>query len=126
MALPYALGGLSEIFVNVPAYGIAYARAPPNMRGLVSAINLFSSAISYAIGLMFTSLIRDPYLTWYVSPPPSKIRILAWLIDNRVFGIPTILGGISTVVFWFMYKDLDKEEFSLISASELEDKERSH
>lgn len=64
MALPYALGGLSEIFVNVPAYGIAYARSPPNMRGLVSAINLFASAISYAIGLMFTGVVKDPYLTW--------------------------------------------------------------
>jgi hypothetical protein len=44
----------------------------------------------------------------------------------RVFGIPTILGAISTVVFWFMYKKLDDEEFSLISASEQEEKEHSH
>ncbi|QDS76393.1 hypothetical protein FKW77_003758 [Venturia effusa] len=107
MALPYALGGLSEIFVNVPAYGIAYARSPPNMRGLVSAINLFASAVSYAIGLAFTGVVKDPYLTW-------------------VFGVPTALGGISTVVFWFMYKDLDEEEFSLVSASELEEKAHSH
>lgn len=48
------------------------------------------------------------------------------LIAHRVFGIPTILGAISTVVFWFMYKDLDEEEFSLISASEQEDKEHTH
>ena len=64
MAIPFSLGGLSEIFVNVPAYAIAYSRAPPNMRGLVSAINLFSTAINYAIGLAFTKLVRDPYLTW--------------------------------------------------------------
>lgn len=64
LALPSALGGLSEIFVNVPAYGIAYARSPPNMRGLVSAINLFSAAISYVIGLIFTGVVKDPYLTW--------------------------------------------------------------
>ncbi|TLD18961.1 MFS general substrate transporter-21 [Venturia nashicola] len=107
MALPYALGGLSEIFVNVPAFGIAYSRSPPNMRGLVSAINLFSSAISYAIGLMFTGVVKDPYLTW-------------------VFGVPTAIGAISTVAFWFMYKNLDEEEFSLVSASELEEKEHTH
>jgi len=64
MAVPYALGGLSEIFVNVPAYGIAYSRAPKNMRGLVSAINLFAAAVSFAIGLAFSAIIRDPYLTW--------------------------------------------------------------
>lgn len=48
------------------------------------------------------------------------------LIGCRVFGIPTIIGGISTVVFWFMYKDLDEEEFSLVSASEQEEKEHAH
>jgi dipeptide/tripeptide permease len=69
MALPVAIGGLSEIFVNVPAYGLAYSRAPPNMRGLVSAINLFAAAINFAIGLAFTAVIRDPYLTWYANPP---------------------------------------------------------
>jgi dipeptide/tripeptide permease len=64
MAIPYALGGLSELFINVPAYGIAYSRSPPNMRGLVSALNLFSVAIAYAIGLIFSGITRDPYLTW--------------------------------------------------------------
>jgi dipeptide/tripeptide permease len=65
MAVPYAIGGLSELFVNVPAYGLAYSRSPPNMRGLVSALNLFSTAISYAIGLACSKVIADPYLTWY-------------------------------------------------------------
>jgi dipeptide/tripeptide permease len=66
MAIPYAIGGLSELFVNVPAYGLAYSRSPKNMRGLVSALNLFSTAISYAIGLACSKVIADPYLTWYV------------------------------------------------------------
>jgi dipeptide/tripeptide permease len=64
MAIPYSLGGLSEIFVNVPAYGLAYSRSPPNMRGLVSALNLFSAGVAYAIGLAFSGVIKDPYLTW--------------------------------------------------------------
>ncbi|KAF2430342.1 MFS general substrate transporter [Tothia fuscella] len=94
MAIPYALGGVSELFVNVPAYGIAYSRSPKNMRGLVSAINLFSTAVAYALGLAFAGIVRDPFLTW-------------------VFGIPTILGAISTAVFWWLYRDIDKEEYTL-------------
>jgi dipeptide/tripeptide permease len=62
--LPFSLGGLSELFVNVPAYGLAYSRAPKNMRGLVSSINLFSTGVAYAIGLIFSNVITDPNLTW--------------------------------------------------------------
>ncbi|CZT19712.1 probable peptide transporter PTR2 [Ramularia collo-cygni] len=93
-ALPYALGGISELFVNVPAYGIAYSRAPVNMRGLVSAINLFSTAFAYVIGLACSAVIKDPYLTWD-------------------FGGCAIAGGILTVVFWFTFKHIDQEEYVL-------------
>ncbi|GAM89072.1 hypothetical protein ANO11243_071070 [Dothideomycetidae sp. 11243] len=93
-AIPYALGGFSELFVNVPAYGLAYSRAPPNMRGLVSAINLLSTGAAYAIGLACSSVIVDPYLTWD-------------------FGGPAIAGGILTVVFYFMFRHIDKEEYTL-------------
>lgn len=93
-ALPYALGGISELFVNVPAYGIAYSRAPVNMRGLVSAINLFSTAFAYVIGLACSAVIRDPYLTWD-------------------FGGVAIAGGILTVAFWFTFKHIDAEEYVL-------------
>lgn len=96
MAIPYALGGISEIFVNVPAYGIAYSRAPVNMRGLVSAINLLNTGVAYAIGLACTSVIRDPYLTWD-------------------FGGPAITGGVLTVIFYFMFRHIDKEEYTLSS-----------
>ncbi|KAL1301405.1 hypothetical protein AAFC00_005664 [Neodothiora populina] len=94
MAIPYALGGISEIFVNVPAYSIAYSRAPPHMRGLVSAINLFNTAVAYIIGLACSSVIQDPYLTWD-------------------FGGPAIAGGILTVVFYFTFRHIDKEELAL-------------
>lgn len=94
MAIPYALGGISELFVNVPAYGIAYSRAPQNMRGLVSALNLFNTAVAYAIGLACSSVIRDPFLTWDL-------------------GGPAIAGGILTVVFYFTFRHLDKEEYRL-------------
>jgi len=94
IALPYAIGGISELFVNVPAYGIAYSRAPKNMRGLVSALNLFNTGIAYALGLAFASLVTDPYLTW-------------------VFGAPSIIGFVAAVVFWWLFKHIDEEEYML-------------
>ncbi|PTU19737.1 hypothetical protein P175DRAFT_0524075 [Aspergillus ochraceoroseus IBT 24754] len=94
MAIPFALGGISELFVNVPAYGIAYSRAPKNMRGLVSAINLLNTAVAYAIGLACSAVVRDPYLTWD-------------------FGGPSIAGGVLTVVFYFTFRHIDKEEYTL-------------
>ncbi|KAI4592918.1 hypothetical protein KJ359_010366 [Pestalotiopsis sp. 9143b] len=86
--------GISELFVNVPAYGIAYSRAPVNMRGLVSAINLFTTAVAYIIGLACSAVITDPYLTWD-------------------FGGPAIVGGVLTIIFYFMFKHIDAEEFQL-------------
>ena len=93
-AIPYALGGISELFVNVPAYAIAYSMAPKNMRGLVSAVNLLASAFAYAFGLAFAGLIKDPYITWD-------------------FGGPAILGFVSAAAFWWIYKDLDDKEYHL-------------
>jgi len=94
LAVPYSLGGISELFVNVPAYGIAYSRAPKNMRGLLSALNLFSQAIAYAVGLATAAVVRDPFLTWD-------------------FGAPAIIGLVSAAFFWWMYRDIDKEEYKL-------------
>lgn len=94
MAIPYAIGGISELFVNVPAFGIAYSRAPVNMRSLVSALNLFNTGVAYAIGLACSAAIKDPYLTW-------------------VFGGPAIVGGVLTVVFYFTFMHIDKEEYRL-------------
>ncbi|KAK4239240.1 general substrate transporter [Achaetomium macrosporum] len=98
MAIPFAIGGISELFVNVPAYGIAYSRSPVNMRGVVSAINLLSTAVAYAIGLACSSVITDPYLTWD-------------------FGGPAIAGGVLTIIFYFTFRHIDKEEY-VLSTSE--------
>jgi len=96
IALPYAIGGISELFVNVPAYGIAYSRAPPNMRGLVSALNLFNTGIAYAIGLACSAVITDPYLTW-------------------VFGGPAIVGFVLSGLFYYLFRHIDEEEYVLNS-----------
>jgi dipeptide/tripeptide permease len=91
MAVPFGIGGVSEVFVNVPAYGIAYSRAPVSMRGLVSAINLFNTGVAYAIGLACSSVIRDPYLTWD-------------------FGGCAIAGFITCAIFYVTFRKIDKEE----------------
>jgi len=93
-AVPTLLTAVCEILVNVTAYGLAYSRAPKNMRGLVSALNLFSTGISFAIGLGTSYVIQDPYIVW-------------------AFGGPTIIGFVLAIVFWFTFKDLDKEEYIL-------------
>ncbi|KAI1647902.1 uncharacterized protein F4817DRAFT_336266 [Daldinia loculata] len=95
-AVPVIITAVSEIFVNVTAYGIAYSRAPKNMKGLVASLNLFMTAISAAIGLATAPAISDPYLIW-------------------AFAGPTIAGAVLTVVFWFTFKHIDKEEFVLNS-----------
>lgn len=94
IALPYGIGGFSELFINVPAYGIAYSRAPVNMRGLLSALNLLTQGVTYALGLAFSGLVHDPYLTW-------------------VLGGPAIIGYVAAVVFWILFNHIDKEEYSL-------------
>lgn len=101
-AIPVGIGGISELFVNIPAYGMAYSMAPKNMRGLVSGINLFAAAIAYALGLAFSGLIKDPYLVWD-------------------FGGPCIVGFVAAAVFWWLYRDLNNDEYDL-SDNEYEQK----
>lgn len=50
------------------------------MRGLVSAINLFSTGIAYIVNTAASAAITDPHLVWD-------------------FAAPAILGAIVTVVF---------------------------
>lgn len=58
------------------------------------ALNLFTTSIAYIIGLACSSVIKDPYLTWD-------------------FGGPCIAGGILTVVFYFTFRHIDKEEYTV-------------
>ncbi len=51
------------------AYGIAYSRAPVNMRGVVSAINLFNTGFAYIINLALSATIADPFLIWDFGGP---------------------------------------------------------
>ncbi|KAG6081403.1 hypothetical protein E4U16_007502 [Claviceps sp. LM84 group G4] len=100
--VPFALGGFSELFINVPAYGIAYSRAPVNMRGLVSAIYLFTTGFANIVNLATSAVIVDPYLVWD-------------------FLAPAVVGAVVTVSFWFIFKHIDKEEYVLSTSSQVKD-----
>lgn len=91
-ALPTIITAISEIFINVTAYGIAYTQSPKNMKGLVASINLFMQAIASIISLATAAAIKDPYLVW-------------------VFMAPTVAGAVLTVIFWFTFRNIDKQEF---------------
>jgi proton-dependent oligopeptide transporter, POT family len=56
------LGAISELFCNVTAYEMAYARAPPNMKSVVMSLFLFNTALSSALGEILVPAIVDPYL----------------------------------------------------------------
>ncbi|KAJ8120725.1 hypothetical protein ONZ43_g2640 [Nemania bipapillata] len=87
-----ALGAISEIFVNVTAYELAYARAPENMRATVIALFLFMTALSSALGEILVPAIVDPTLIW------------AW-------AAPAIALFVQTVLFWWRHRHVNDEVF---------------
>lgn len=86
------LGALSECFANVTAYELAYARSPPGMRGLVTAIFLFMTALSSALGEILIPATKDPWLIY-------------------IWAGPAIALGVQTIIFWFRFKHLNNDEF---------------
>jgi hypothetical protein len=62
------------------------------MKGFVMALNLFMTAFSTAISLATADAIRDPYLI-------------------IVFAVPSCVGFVSAFVFYWLFRDLDNEEF---------------
>ncbi|KAI8957013.1 PTR2-domain-containing protein [Daldinia sp. FL1419] len=87
-----ALGAMSEIFVNVTAYELAYARAPEHMRASVVALFLFMTALSSALGEILIPAITDPTLVW------------AW-------AAPAIALAAQTVLFWWRHRSVNDEVF---------------
>ncbi|KAJ5896758.1 uncharacterized protein N7473_006157 [Penicillium subrubescens] len=95
------LSALSEIFANVTAYEVAYARSPEGMRGLVMAIFLFMNALSSAIGEILLPATKDPWLLW-------------------IWGAPTVALALQTVIFWFRFKHLNDEQYYVTSVENQE------
>jgi POT family proton-dependent oligopeptide transporter len=66
------LGSISEVFVNITGYELAYARAPPNMKSIVMALFLFNTALSQALAELLIPAIKDPHLI-VSHPNPSNL-----------------------------------------------------
>ncbi|KAE8146593.1 MFS peptide transporter [Aspergillus avenaceus] len=88
------LGALSELFCNVTAYELAYARSPPSMRGLVMAIFLLTTALSSALGEVLIPVTQDPYLIW-------------------IWGSAAVALAVQTVLFWYRFRSLNDDEFMI-------------
>ncbi|RAL58694.1 hypothetical protein DID88_003000 [Monilinia fructigena] len=88
----WAIGGISECFCNVTALELAYSRAPANMKGIITSMYLFATALSAAIQQACTASLVDPYLIWpYVAP--------------------AVLGTLLAIWFYFLYRHLDNDEY---------------
>lgn len=86
----YILGAAGECFANTTAYELAYTRSPPQMKGLVMALFLFTSAISAAIGEALTATLVDPLLV-------------------RTFTGTAVAGYIFTIAFFIHFRNLHKK-----------------
>lgn len=60
----YILSAAGECFAMTTAYELAYTRSPPQMKGLVMALFLFTTALSSALSQAVTPALVDPYLVW--------------------------------------------------------------
>jgi proton-dependent oligopeptide transporter, POT family len=90
----YVLIALSEIFASITSLEYAFSKAPKNMRSMVQAVALFTSAFSAALGQGWTPLSTDPYLIWN-------------------YGSVAVIAAVAGTLFWFQFRSLDKEEDSL-------------
>ena len=92
--LPYVLIAFSEIFASITGLEYAFTKAPKNMRSVVTAVFLFTSAVSYAVGEAFVSLSADPLLIW----------------NYMIIALLTAIGGAG---FWLAHRKLDAQEDKL-------------
>ncbi|CAO1622437.1 unnamed protein product [Jaminaea pallidilutea] len=90
----YVLIALSELFASVTGLEYAFTKAPRNMKSMVMAVFLFTTAISNALGEAFLPLATDPLLIW----------------NYGVFAVASFIGGI---LFWIAFRKLDAEEDDL-------------
>lgn len=97
--LMYSLGAMSECFVMITGYEIAYARSPPNMKALVMAIFLFMEALGAALGEILTPVIVEPHLIW-------------------VWAGPAIALAVQTLIFWWKYRYINNDEFMTAEVEE--------
>ncbi|KAF8623258.1 hypothetical protein AX17_007504 [Amanita inopinata Kibby_2008] len=90
----YVLIAFSEIFASITGLEYAFTKGPKNMKSLVMAVFLFTSALSSAVGEAFVSLSIDPLLVWN-------------------YGTMGVIAGISGIVLWLFVYKLDANEDEL-------------
>lgn len=90
----YFFIALSEIFASITGLEYAYTKAPTNMKSFIMSMFLVTNAFGAALGIALSSTAVDPKLVWmYVG-----------------LSIATAIAG---VIFWFVFKDLNKVEDEL-------------
>lgn len=99
----YILGAAGGGFAMTTAYELSYSRSPPQMKGLVMALLLFTSAISAAISQAVTPALKDPYLIW-------------------PFAACAIAGYISTILFAWQFRKLKVSETERKTQEEFSEK----
>ncbi|KAL0071133.1 hypothetical protein AAF712_001691 [Marasmius tenuissimus] len=90
----YMLIAFSEIFASITGLEYAFTKAPLNMRSLVMAVFLFTSAVAAALGEAFVALAEDPLLVWN-------------------YGSMAVLAAIAGTLFWISVRKLDAKEDEL-------------
>lgn len=91
----YILTGASECFAMTTIYTLTYNRAAPAMKGLTYALNSFTGAISSAISLAVTPVLKDPYLV---------------IVFSIIGGVAFLAGLIVLVHFFNLHKTMEEEE----------------
>ncbi|KAF9448066.1 hypothetical protein P691DRAFT_670187, partial [Macrolepiota fuliginosa MF-IS2] len=95
----YVLIAFSEIFASITGLEYAFTKAPKNMKSLVMAVFLFTSALASAIGEAFVSLSADPLLVWN-------------------YGVMGVLAFITGILVWLTVYRLDADEDRLNNLTE--------
>ncbi|CAK5277965.1 unnamed protein product [Mycena citricolor] len=90
----YLLIAVSEIFASITVMEYSFTKAPVNMRSLVMALLMGTSAVSAVLGEGFIWLSADPFLVW-------NYLVMAGLAGA---------GGIG---FWVLMRGLDEEELDI-------------
>ncbi|KAF8921380.1 POT family-domain-containing protein [Mucidula mucida] len=94
VAGPYILVGMAEIFTSLVANEYAFTKSPKRMKSTVMAFSLFMQAISAALNLALTAVNTEDKFTWLF----GSFAIVAWIVG---------------LVFFFYFRDLDKQEAAL-------------
>ncbi|KAL9708586.1 hypothetical protein Ac2012v2_008255 [Leucoagaricus gongylophorus] len=95
----YVLIAFSEIFASITGLEYAFTKAPKNMKSLVMAVFLFTSALASALGEAFVSLADDPLLVWN-------------------YGVMGVLAFVTGILMWLSVWRLDAQEDDLNNIAE--------